>query len=198
MEVVIALRLPRDAASVPVIRQMLNAALGVIGVDPQIRDDIQLMLAEACSNVIRHADDSVEYAVEAEVSENQCVLKVADNGGGLPDDALSPAGGLAESGRGIQIMRALADVMRVADLPHKGLSVRLEKTLQFSPDAPGERLQTVSANGVDATRRTDPAPIRRERMTTRESASRGARMRRKSAGDSPFGGKNRPGSSYGL
>ncbi|MEV5410164.1 ATP-binding protein [Thermopolyspora sp. NPDC052614] len=147
MEVMIALRLPRDAASVPVIRRMLNAALVAIGVEPRIRDDIQLMLAEACSNVIRHADDSVEYAMEAEVSEDQCVLKVADDGCGLPDDALSPACGLAEGGRGIQIMRALADGMRVADLPHKGLSVRLEKTLHFAPDAPGERLHTVSANG---------------------------------------------------
>lgn len=149
MEVVIALRLPRDAASVPVIRQMLNAALGVIGVDPQTRDDIQLMLAEACSNVIRHADASVEYAVEAEVSQNQCVLKVADDGGGLPEESLSPAGCLAENGRGIQIMRALADVMRVASLPERGVSVHLEKALRFSPDAPGQRLRTaVSANGA--------------------------------------------------
>jgi serine/threonine-protein kinase RsbW len=148
MEVVIALRLPRDAASVPMIRQMLNAALGVIGVDPQTRDDIQLMLAEACSNVIRHADQGVEYAVAAEVSEDHCVLRVADDGRGLPADAFTPADGLAETGRGLQIMRALSDVMRVSNRPERGVSVFLEKTLHLAPDAPGRRLQTVSLNGA--------------------------------------------------
>jgi len=152
MEVMITLRLPRDAASVPVIRQILNSALGAIGVDPEVRDDIQLMLAEACSNVVLHARTADEYAVSAEVSEDQCVLKVTDHGGGLIDEAYVPTGGLAESGRGLEIMGNLADAMRVANFPEKGLSVRLEKTLLFCPDAPGQRLHTVPGSGVNGHR----------------------------------------------
>lgn len=148
MEVMITLRLPRDAASVPVIRQILNAALRAIGVDPQVRDDIQLMLAEACANVVLHAEAAQEYAVAPEVSEDQCVLKVADDGGGLVDETMIPATGLTENGRDLQIMNNLADAMRVANFPEKGLVVRLEKALHFCPDAPGERLHLVTGNSL--------------------------------------------------
>ena len=149
MEVVITVRLPRDAASVPVIRGILNAALGVIGVDPEVRDDIQVMLAEACTNVVLHARAADEYAVTARVCEDLCVLKVTDEGGGLIDEAVPEVAGLAESGRGLKIMEDLADAMLVANFPEKGLSVHLEKVLYFAPDALGERLHLVSANGVN-------------------------------------------------
>ncbi|MGW6503326.1 ATP-binding protein, partial [Nonomuraea angiospora] len=81
MEATIALRLPRDAASVPLIRQMLDGTLRSLGVDPQIRDDIELMLTEACSNVIRHAEPSDDYTVSTSVLDDRCIIKVIDNGG---------------------------------------------------------------------------------------------------------------------
>lgn len=55
MEIKLALFLPRDAASVPVTRQMLDNCLDTLGVAPGTRDDIALALSEACGNVIRHA-----------------------------------------------------------------------------------------------------------------------------------------------
>src|SRR5690606_36873281 len=94
----------RDAASVPVIRGILNAALGVIGVDPEVRDDIQVMLAEACTNVVLHARAADEYAVTARVCEDLCVLKVTDEGERLIDEAVPEVAGLAESGRGLEVM----------------------------------------------------------------------------------------------
>ena len=78
----IALRLPRDAASVPLIRQMLDGTLRSLGVDEQIRDDIELMLSEACSNVVRHAQPSDDYTVSVTVYDDLCVIKVIDTGGG--------------------------------------------------------------------------------------------------------------------
>lgn len=56
MEISLDLQLPRDAASVPATRRLLDAALAALGVEDQIRDDIEVMLTEACTNVIKHAE----------------------------------------------------------------------------------------------------------------------------------------------
>ncbi|MEV0587228.1 ATP-binding protein [Nonomuraea sp. NPDC050310] len=136
MEATIALRLPRDAASVPLIRQMLDAALRSLGVVPDIRDDIELMLTEACSNVIKHADPSDEYTVSATVHNALCVIRVIDTGDGFDPHRLREAAPGAEGGRGVQIMRALADDVRFDNRREHGAIVCLEKRLSFLPDAP--------------------------------------------------------------
>ncbi|MDR8410167.1 ATP-binding protein [Nonomuraea sp. 3-1Str] len=135
MEATIALRLPRDAASVPLIRQILEASLKTLGVEPQIRDDIELMLSEACSNVIRHAGPSDDYTVSAGVRDDLCTIKVIDTGGGFDPRKVSQASDSAESGRGLQIMRALADDVRFTNRREKGAVVCLEKRLRFAPGA---------------------------------------------------------------
>ncbi|MBT2225550.1 ATP-binding protein [Nonomuraea sp. NEAU-A123] len=137
MEATIALRLPRDAASVPLIRQMFDGTLRSLGVEPQIRDDIELMLTEACSNVVRHAGPSDEYMVSAGVYDKLCVIRVIDMGGGFDPPNFSEAAPGAESGRGIQIMRALADDIRFTNRHEDGSVVCLEKRLRFAPGAAG-------------------------------------------------------------
>ncbi|MEV0383571.1 ATP-binding protein [Nonomuraea sp. NPDC050643] len=136
----IALRLPRDAASVPLIRQMLDGTLRSLGVEPQVRDDIELMLTEACSNVIRHAVPSDDYMVSATVHDDMCFIKVVDTGGGFrPGDVPEPDPG-AEHGRGLQIMRALADDIRFTNRRENGAVVCLEKRLRYAPGAAGQHL----------------------------------------------------------
>ncbi|GII83625.1 anti-sigma factor [Sphaerisporangium siamense] len=142
MKVTIALRLPRDAASVSVTRQILGAELEVLGVERQIREDVQLMLTEACSNVIRHANAGDEYTVSVEVLDDKCLITVTDTGTGFDPDQVSPGRPLAEHGRGLQIMRALADDVRFMNRPRHGAIVCLEKTLRFVKDAPGRLLST--------------------------------------------------------
>jgi serine/threonine-protein kinase RsbW len=143
MEATISLRLPRDAASVPVIRQMLDSALRIVGVDQPVRDDIQLMLGEACSNVIMHAAPSADYAVSAELFEDRCVINVVDSGGGFAADASSRGPLMSEHGRGLQIMRALADEVRLSNRPGDGAVVCLEKALRYGAGAPARKLHTV-------------------------------------------------------
>ncbi|MGW0809701.1 ATP-binding protein [Nonomuraea sp. NPDC002799] len=140
MEATIALRLPRDAASVPVSRQMLDGTLRSLGVDQQVREDIELMLSEACSNVIRHAAPSDDYTVSATLRDDLCVIKVIDTGGGFdPRQVTEPEPG-AENGRGLQIMRALADDIRFTNKRENGAMVCLEKRLKFAPGAVGRHL----------------------------------------------------------
>ncbi|MFF5210945.1 ATP-binding protein [Streptosporangium sp. NPDC000396] len=140
MEATIALRLPRDAASVPVIRQLLDSSLCTLGVEPQIRDDIQLMLSEACSNVIQHATPSDDYMVSAELFRDRCVIKVVDAGDGFDFSVARAPSPTSEHGRGLLIMKALADDIRFVNRPEQGSIVCLEKALRFVEDAPGRSL----------------------------------------------------------
>lgn len=142
MEATIALRLPRDAASVPLIRQMLDGTLRSLGVEPQIRDDIELMLTEACANVVTHAAPSDEYTVSAAVHDHLCVIRVVDTGNGFdPRKIVDPEPG-AEHGRGLQIMRALADDIRFTSRRDNGAMVCLEKRLRYAPGSAGPHLMT--------------------------------------------------------
>ncbi|MGI5291204.1 ATP-binding protein [Nonomuraea polychroma] len=140
MEATIALRLPRDAASVPLTRQMLDGTLRSLGVEQQVREDIELMLTEACSNVIKHAGPSDNYTVSASVHDDLCVIRVVDAGDGFdPRAVLDPEPG-AEHGRGLQIMRALADDIRFTNKRENGAVVCLEKRLRYAPGAAGPPL----------------------------------------------------------
>jgi serine/threonine-protein kinase RsbW len=73
-----ALFLPRDAASVPVSRQVLDSCLETLGVTPDTRIDIALALSEACANVVQHAGPGVEYEVLATTRDGRCVIEVVN------------------------------------------------------------------------------------------------------------------------
>ena len=57
--------MPRDAASVPITRQVLDSCLETLGVTDDTRTDIALALSEACANVVLHAEMEQEYEVMA-------------------------------------------------------------------------------------------------------------------------------------
>src|SRR6202453_2436760 len=80
MEIKMALYLPRDAASVPVSRRVLDRCLETLGVTPDTRADIALALSEACANVIQHAGPGQEYEVQASAKNGRCAIEVADTG----------------------------------------------------------------------------------------------------------------------
>lgn len=140
MEICLDLRLPRDASSVPVVRRLLDSSLAVLGVDVPIREDIRLMLTEACGNVIEHAEHTDDYTVRAEVVDECCLIKVIDSGKGFDAEQVRRNGRpapTAERGRGLLIMRALADDVRFTCLPENGALVTLKKQLHYGKDAAG-------------------------------------------------------------
>ena len=55
VEFKVVLFMPRDAASVPISRQVLDSCLETLGVTADTRTDIALALSEACANVVLHA-----------------------------------------------------------------------------------------------------------------------------------------------
>ncbi|WP_344906980.1 ATP-binding protein [Actinomadura meridiana] len=152
MEISLDLLLPRDAASVPATRRLLDAALTALGVEDQIRGDIELMLTEACTNVIRHVEDGAGYTVRATIQDRRCVIKVIDAGHGFEPGDVPDPGPAEERGRGLLIMRALADDIRFHALPDNGALVALEKHLRYGEDSLGVLLtadSTVPFLGTD-------------------------------------------------
>src|ERR1700760_3989131 len=96
MEIKMALYLPRDAASVPVTRRVLDRCLETLGVTPDTRADIALALSEACGNVIQHAGPGEEYEVLVSARDRRCVIEVV-NTNGPADEAVG--GGAFRDGR---------------------------------------------------------------------------------------------------
>ena len=139
--------LPRDAASVPVSRQVLDGCLETLGVTPETRTDIALALSEACANVILHAGQTDEYEVMARATDGRCVIEVVNRGGGAlavpAARPAPPAGGVApstaEHGRGLKIMDAVVDNLRLTG-GRDGTTVHFEKALDWVPGARGAQL----------------------------------------------------------
>src|SRR5487761_1355919 len=133
VEIKMVLYLPRDVASVPVSRQVLDSCLDTLGVAPDTREDIALALTEACANVIQHAGPGDEYEVLASARAGRCIIEVVNTGQGA---AVVPP---AEHGRGLKIMDAVVDNLRLTGT-RDGTTVHFEKTLRYVPGAPGELL----------------------------------------------------------
>ncbi|MFG2001042.1 ATP-binding protein [Spirillospora sp. NPDC048911] len=139
------LQLPRDAASVPVARGLLASSLEALGVDDTIQIDIELMLTEACTNVIRHAEAGDAYTVQTMITSTHCVIRVLDAGKGFDAEGAereraTETGPAREHGRGLMIMKSLADDIRFRVLPREGALVSMEKELRFKADALGPKL----------------------------------------------------------
>jgi serine/threonine-protein kinase RsbW len=139
MEVRLALCLPRDAVSVPLTRRILAAALASLGVTEDCRADIQLAVAEACGNVIRHAGPADEYEVSVFFDAEQCTIEVEDTGPGIRGAVGPLPPPTQESGRGLHLIRMLADRFDLRS-DHRGTALRFVKRLVWSPDAPVHRL----------------------------------------------------------
>jgi serine/threonine-protein kinase RsbW len=148
MEINMTLHLPRDAASVPVSRQVLDSCLETLGVTPDTRADIALALSEACANVIQHAGPGEKYEVQVSAMDCRCVIEVVNtsgtDGGPVRVGAIAvtsdPVPEFAEHGRGLKIIDAVADNLQLTGNDCQGTVVHFEKTLEWLPGAPGQHL----------------------------------------------------------
>jgi serine/threonine-protein kinase RsbW len=126
------LSLPRDNATVPLVRHILQATLTEFGVASECVSDVLLALTEAAANVVEHSAGEDEYQVTVSVDEDRCDIRVIDQHNGF-DAALPDAfpGSEAERGRGLLLMRALVDTLQFENQPETGTVVHLTKRLAF-------------------------------------------------------------------
>ena len=142
MRISFSLSLPRDSATVPVVRRICRDALNVLGVADDCSGAIQVAVSEACTNVLKHVEGTGdEYEVDVRVDDDICSISVIDTGDGF-DHANFPfaedSDGLSqtsEGGRGIFLMRAMVDKLEFTSEPENGTIVHLVKRLNFGPDS---------------------------------------------------------------
>ena len=143
MELNLSLCLPTDELSVPVVRHICSYALDEVGVDKTCSSDISIALTEACTNVLDHAtQDGEAYEVHIAIDDERCTIRVKDAGIGFDVEAREGApraSGDAESGRGLDLIRALVDRVKFISKPEEGVIVHLEKELEFDDDHPVRR-----------------------------------------------------------
>ena len=96
-------------------------------VDRQSGADLEIALTEACSNVINHADGSDVFEVRLDVAEDHCAIDVLDNGPGFDAEGTDP-GADSERGRGLFLIKALSDNVRMHSAPRTGSLIHFEKS----------------------------------------------------------------------
>jgi serine/threonine-protein kinase RsbW len=111
MEMSARVTLARDSRYVSVARGVLSSLLDGLPAPPEVVDDLQMALSEACANVVRHAEGSEASQVDLEVDDERCLVQVSDRGPGfLPRSGDFTLGNTDdEGGRGLALIRALTD-----------------------------------------------------------------------------------------
>ncbi|BBC34614.1 ATP-binding protein [Streptomyces graminofaciens] len=140
-----SLHLRREAASVPLARRLLLGTMETAGVDPDVSYDLSVALSEACANAVEHGGagsagggPSEAYRVTAYLDGEKCRIEVADSGPGFPHrPQVRPAQSDAEHGRGLCLIRELADHVHIGNKPGRGGAVvSFDKMLKWREDAP--------------------------------------------------------------
>lgn len=144
VNIVFTLCLPRDEASVPVVRHTCRDSMLMLGIGKTCVGEIELAVTEACTNVLKHvAESDAEYEVSVEIGESTCHIRVIDRGPAGFDHAalgITEAHPDAESGRGIFLMRAMVDELHFEVEPQVGSVVHLVKRLDLEEDSVLQKL----------------------------------------------------------
>ena len=91
--------------------------------------------------MLKHSGGDDEYEVRFSVEDDVCIIRVVDTGRGFDSTGLLASEPGAESGRGIEMMRALVDKVKLESRPEDGTVVHLEKRLEFSERSVKKRLE---------------------------------------------------------
>jgi anti-sigma regulatory factor (Ser/Thr protein kinase) len=94
-------------------RDFIRAVLRDVAVDGTTIDDVTLAASELVTNAVAHGSGG-PITVRIETAPDEVVCVVRSTGGPVPDPAMWKApGASAPSGRGLVIVRALADTVGV-------------------------------------------------------------------------------------
>lgn len=128
MDLVLRFALPRQPSSAHVVRSTVKHALLSLAVPEDVVADVELALGEAVTGVLEHGDSDEAYEVVAYLDEDTCVVDVVDRHFGFGDSEFPPEE-LIE-GRGLPLVRAVADRVTVPRRDASGTTVRIEKRLR--------------------------------------------------------------------
>jgi anti-sigma regulatory factor (Ser/Thr protein kinase) len=104
------LTLPARPENVAVARHMLECVTRVLGMPEDVTEDVRLAVTEACTNVVRHAYDEGEGAIEviARPREGSLEVVIADEGRGM-----GPSPDTQGPGFGLPLISSLAETVEL-------------------------------------------------------------------------------------
>jgi serine/threonine-protein kinase RsbW len=99
-------------------------------VDHGSGDDLEIAITEACTNVIRHASGAESFEVCLDVVDNRCAVDVRDEGSGFDPTGMGAEtpGTSSERGRGLYLIKALGENVRMHSVPRRGSLIHFEKS----------------------------------------------------------------------
>jgi anti-sigma regulatory factor (Ser/Thr protein kinase) len=112
-------------SSVPSLRRELSVFLDTVGLSDDELYDVILAVSEAATNAVEHAQHPAEpfFDVSAEVEDGEVTIVVQDHGGWLPP------GSSLYRGRGLAMMRVLADTTVEAGTHGTTVTIRKSRRL---------------------------------------------------------------------
>jgi serine/threonine-protein kinase RsbW len=126
--------LPRDERLLRASRRAVAACLEEFVASAEVVNDVVVAVNEACTNVLRHASPAGiggTYRLRTELTAQEVVIEVVDDGIGF-DSMHQQAGDLlATSGRGLDMLRRLMTTVEVeSPRPDGGTRLMMRKTLK--------------------------------------------------------------------
>ncbi|WP_433117447.1 ATP-binding protein [Micromonospora sp. CA-246542] len=138
MRVGMMVSLPRQPSAVARARHILATLLSLTDIGDDVRANLAVLISEACSNAVIHADPSSAVDLTISIDDDVCVIEVG-NRGSTPDaaklDADLPAP-LTIGGRGLPLIAALSDAATFVDGPPDQVLLRITKNLSEVRAAP--------------------------------------------------------------
>ena len=156
----LSLDLPEDAGYIHTARNLSRCLLEDIKVNDGTIIDVESILGEVCSNVIRHANSKAShFQVILEYFQPKVVITVKDSGMGFVMDEILPvgqsrsdgAGGRRVGGYGMLMLKGLSDKLDFTATMPSGTTVRIEKNLAYNSqlDADKATVRDIENGGAD-------------------------------------------------
>lgn len=156
----LSLDLPEDQAYIRTTRVLSRCLLVELKVRQNIIDDVETIVTELCSNVVRHAESkATHFLVNLEYYEPMIVITVSDEGRGFVREEVLPVGamrsdgvgGERSGGYGLSLLEGLSDKVDFTTTDPHGTTMRVEKNLLYESQGDAEaaaKLDTESGGHV--------------------------------------------------
>lgn len=110
MRLTMAISLPQQPSSIGEARHILAVLLSLTTADDRSRDDLAVLVTEACANAVQHGEPGTTIDLHVAIESGTCVLEVGNrgrvpDGGSFPTRVPDPA---QLSGRGLPLIAALS------------------------------------------------------------------------------------------
>jgi len=156
----LSLDLPEDVHFVPLIRQFGRGLLEFLMVVHADISDVETIITELASNVIRHAhSENGRFNIVLEFYADRVLISVIDTGDGfsfrdIPEvGTVRPdfGGGQRYGGFGLPMLDALSDHLDFRRTDPHGTTVCADKHLQYANQHDADKSEAMNQKGVMAT-----------------------------------------------